>query len=193
MALKGNNMVIVIMGVLVLVMNMMAAVEAIVVDVASLNRSSFPAGFVFGTSSSAYISEKISDRSNGDVAVDSYHRYKEDVGIMKSINLYAYRFSISWSRILPSLQPFVTLFHWDLPQTLQDEYGGFFNSRIINDFEEYAEVCFKEFGDRVKYWITLNEPWTYSMNIYTSTNPYLASHYQLLAHAAIVKLYKTKY
>ncbi|KAF7824014.1 beta-glucosidase 12-like [Senna tora] len=112
---------------------------------------------------------------------------------MKSMNMDAYRFSISWSRILPRVQPFVTLFHWDLPQALQDEYDGFFNSSIINDFEDYAELCFKKFGDRVKHWITLNEPWSYSLGIYTSTKPYLASHYQLLTHAAVVKLYKTKY
>ncbi|KAF7824021.1 beta-glucosidase 12-like [Senna tora] len=137
--------------------------------------------------------EDISDRSNGDVAIDSYHRYKEDIGIMKSTNMDAYRFSISWSWILPWVQPFVTLFHWDLPQALQDEYDGFFNSSIINDFEDYAELCFKEFGDRVKHWITLNEPWSYSLGIYTSTKPYLVSHYQLLTHTAVVKLYKAKY
>ncbi|KAK7341593.1 hypothetical protein VNO80_24528 [Phaseolus coccineus] len=93
-------------------------------EITLLNRSSFPPGFIYGTSSSAYqyegaaneggrgpsiwdtfthkYPEKIVDRSNGDVAVDSYHRYKEDVGIMKDMNLDAYRFSISWSRILPS-------------------------------------------------------------------------------------------
>ncbi|KAF7824016.1 beta-glucosidase 13-like [Senna tora] len=62
-----------------------------------------------------------------------------------------------------------------------------------NDFENYAELCFKEFGDRVKHWITLNEPWSYSLGIYTSTKPYLVSHYQLLTHAAVVKLYKAKF
>ncbi|XP_061361382.1 beta-glucosidase 12-like [Gastrolobium bilobum] len=134
---------------------------------------------------------------------------------MKYMNTDAYRFSISWSRILPKgkisaginqegikyynnlinellangLQPFVTLFHWDLPQALQDEYSGFLSPHIINDFRDYAELCFKEFGDRVKHWITLNEPWSYSMG----TEPYMASHYQLLAHAAAVKIYKTNY
>ncbi|KAL9296518.1 hypothetical protein ACSQ67_022414 [Phaseolus vulgaris] len=197
-------------------------------EITLLNRSSFPP-------------EKIVDRSNGDVAVDSYHRYKEDVGIMKDMNLDAYRFSISWSRILPNgklsgginqegvdyynnlinelvangLEPFVTLFHWDLPQSLEDEYGGFLSSRIAKDFEDYAEVCFKEFGDRVKKWITLNEPMTYShlgyatgelapgrcstwFNLHcnggdSGIEPYLVSHHQLLAHAAAVNVYKTKY
>ncbi|KAJ0096246.1 hypothetical protein Patl1_17274 [Pistacia atlantica] len=82
------------------------------------NRSSFP-------------KERITDRSNGDVANDFYHHYKEDVKIMKEMNTDAFRFSISWSRILPSLQPFVTLFHWDLPQALEDEYGGFLSPRIV--------------------------------------------------------------
>ncbi|KAJ1377066.1 Glycosyl hydrolases family 1, N-terminal conserved site, partial [Sesbania bispinosa] len=234
-----------------------------ILHIDSLNRSSFPPGFIFGTASSSYQYEgaaeeggrgpsiwdtfthkypdKIQDRSNGDVANDEYHRYKEDVGIMKYMNLDAYRFSISWSRILPKgklngginqegikyynnlinellakgLQPFVTLFHWDLPQTLEDEYGGFLSPRIVNDFQEYAELCFKEFGDRVKHWITLNEPWTYSNGGYATgmlapgrcskwlnpnctggdsgTEPYLVSHHQLLAHAAAVQVYKQKY
>ncbi|KAG4985274.1 hypothetical protein JHK86_032965 [Glycine max] len=232
-------------------------------EIASLNRNSFPTGFIFGTASSAYQYEgaaneggrgpsiwdtfthkypdKIKDRDSGDVAIDSYHRYKEDVGIMKDMNLDAYRFSISWSRILPKgklsgginqegidyynnlinellangLKPFVTLFHWDLPQSLEDEYGGFLSPRIVKDFQDYADLCFKEFGDRVKHWITLNEPWSYSQHGYatgemapgrcsawmnpncnggdSATEPYLVSHHQLLAHAASVHVYKTKY
>ncbi|RDY01891.1 Cyanogenic beta-glucosidase, partial [Mucuna pruriens] len=224
---------------------------AAILDVSSLNRTTFPPGFIFGTASSAYqyegaaneggrgpstwdtyahkYPEKILDGSNGDVAVDQYHHYKEDVGIMKYMNTDAYRFSISWSRILPiksfvyinysgkyaegkiseginqegikyynnlinellanDLLPFVTLFHWDLPQALQDDYGGFLSPHIINDFQDYAELCFKEFGDRVKHWITFNEPWSYSMG----SEPYMSSHYQLLAHATAVKIYKTNY
>ncbi|KAG6588175.1 Cyanogenic beta-glucosidase, partial [Cucurbita argyrosperma subsp. sororia] len=144
----------------------------------TLNRSCFPQGFVFGTASSAYQYEgtantdgrgpsiwdtfthkypgKIKDGSSGDIANDAYHRYKEDVGIMKKMNLDAYRFSISWSRILPKgklsggvnrkgiqyynnlinellakgIEPYVTLFHWDLPQALEDEYGGFLSPRV---------------------------------------------------------------
>ncbi|KAK7262568.1 hypothetical protein RJT34_30142 [Clitoria ternatea] len=229
-------------------------------DAASLNRTSFPPAFIFGAGSSAYQfegavneggrgesiwdtythkhPERIRDRSNGDVTVDQYHRYKEDVGIMKDMNLDSYRFSISWPRILPKgklsgginqegikyynnlineliangLQPFVTLFHWDLPQTLEDEYGGFLSSQIIDDFRDYADVCFKEFGDRVKYWVTLNEPWLFSLGGYASgltapgrcsestclggdsgTEPYIVTHNQILAHAEVVHLYKTKY
>lgn len=185
--------------------------------------------------------DKIEDRSNGDLAVDQYYRYKEDVGIMRNMNLDAYRFSISWSRIIPKgklkgginqegikyynnlinelltngLQPFVTLFHWDLPQALEDEYGGFLSPLVINDFQDYAELCFKEFGDRVKYWITFNEPYSYSIGGYAigffppgrcskwlSSNctdgdsgkePYIVSHHQLLAHAAAAYVYKKKY
>ncbi|RHN76189.1 putative beta-glucosidase [Medicago truncatula] len=214
-----------------------AEVVSPILDVSSLNRTSFPTNFIFGTASSAYqyegaakeggrgasiwdtythkYPEKISDRSNGDVAVDQYYRYKEDVGIMKNMNLDAYRFSISWSRILPSLQPFVTLFHWDLPQALENEYGGFLSPLIVNDFQDYAELCFKEFGDRVKYWITFNEPSSFSVSSYAigifppgrcskwlSSNctdgdsgkePYIVSHHQLLAHAVAADVYKKKY
>uniref|UniRef100_A0A7N2KL52 Uncharacterized protein n=1 Tax=Quercus lobata TaxID=97700 RepID=A0A7N2KL52_QUELO len=206
-------------------------------DTASLNRTSFPRGFIFGTAAAAYQYEgavneggrgpsgwdtfthtypgKIKDGSNGDIAVDQYHRYKEDVRIMKNMGLDAYRFSISWSRVLPSILPFVTLFHWDLPQTLEDEYGGFLSPHIMDDFQDYAELCFKEFGDRVKHWITLNEPLSYVSQGFvrgqsppgrcsswqqlnctggdSGTEPYLAAHNQLLAHALAVKVYKQKY
>ncbi|KAA8528129.1 hypothetical protein F0562_035620 [Nyssa sinensis] len=241
--------------------------------IASLNRTSFPKGFVFAAATSAYQAchcfrpcnvegaaneggkgpsiwdtythtypDKIQDRSNGDVAVDSYYRYKEDVSIMKEMGLDAYRFSISWSRVLPRgkisggvneegikyynnlidellangcMEPFVTLFHWDLPQALEDEYGGFLSPRIVNDFRNYAELCFKRFGDRVKHWITLNEPYSYSWGGYatgvlapgrcsawqqrnctggdSAIEPYLVTHHQLLAHSITVKLYKEKY
>ncbi|MED6126119.1 hypothetical protein PIB30_075266 [Stylosanthes scabra] len=143
-----------------------------------LNRSSFPAGFIFGTGSSSYQydgaaneggkgpstldilthkhSEKIKDRCNGDVAVDQYHRYKEDVGIMKYMNTDAYRFSIAQK-----------------------------------DFEEYSELCFKEFGDRVKHWFTFNEPSFYSTH-FSDNKPYIIVHNQLLAHAAAVQIYRAK-
>ncbi|XP_027927891.1 beta-glucosidase 24-like [Vigna unguiculata] len=244
--------------------------QSSVVETLSLNRSSFPTGFVFGTASSAYQYEgaaneggrkpsiwdaythtypgfsfifgyQISGEDNGDVAIDQYHRYKEDVQIMKDMNLDAYRLSISWSRILPNgklsggvnpegiryynnlidnllangIEPYVTLFHWDLPQTLEEEYGGFLSRRVVDDFRDYAEICFKHFGNRVKYWITLNEPWSYTNNGYalgsfppcrcskwvdstcvggdSGTEPYIASHNLLLAHAAAVHVYKKKF
>nr|CAB3503244.1 unnamed protein product [Digitaria exilis] len=168
-------------------------------------------------------------------------KMQEDVRIMKDMGMDAYRFSISWTRILPNgtlsgginregvryyndlidelllkgVQPFVTLFHWDSPQSLEDKYGGFLSPSIINDFKGYAEVCFKEFGDRVKHWITFNEPWTFCSGGYASgrfapgrclpweqgkcragdsgTEPYTVCHHQILAHAETARLYKAKY
>uniref|UniRef100_A0A803KM14 Uncharacterized protein n=1 Tax=Chenopodium quinoa TaxID=63459 RepID=A0A803KM14_CHEQI len=202
-----------------------------------LNRTSFPQNFIFGVASSAYQYEgavkedgkgpsiwdtyvhkypgKIVDGSNGDVATDSYHRYKEDVKLIKETGLDAYRFSISWSRLLPSIKPFVTLFHSDLPQALEDYYGGFLSRNIINDFRDYAELCYRKFGDRVKHWTTLNEPLYYDLTGYavgygppgrcskwknlncsagdSGTEPYIVAHTLLLAHAAAAKLYKQKY
>ncbi|KAG0514151.1 hypothetical protein BDA96_10G165600 [Sorghum bicolor] len=229
----------------------------------NVSRSQFPKGFLFGTASSAYQyegavkeggrgpsiwdtyththPEKIADGSNGDIAIDSYHRYQEDVKIMKDIGFNAYRFSISWTRILPNgklsggvnmegikyynnlinklisegIQPFVTLFHWDSPQALEQQYGGFLSQLIVEDFRDYANICFREFGDRVKHWITFNEPWSFSINGYASgilapgrcsawensgcstgdsgREPYIVAHNQLLAHAAAVQVYKGKY
>ncbi|KAE8739043.1 hypothetical protein FOCC_FOCC015462 [Frankliniella occidentalis] len=115
--------------------------------------------------------EKILDHSSGDVACDSYHKYKEDIKLAKSLGTPMYRFSLSWSRILPSgavdrinddgirYYNAVTLFHWDLPQPLQD-LGGFSNELIADYFEDYADVVYKNFGEKVKWWITLNEPYT---------------------------------
>ncbi|XP_030953515.1 beta-glucosidase 12-like isoform X1 [Quercus lobata] len=232
-------------------------------DIASFNRTSFPKGFIFGTASSSYQYEGaakedgrgpsiwdtythehpdwIKDGSSGDVANDQYHYYRKDIRIMKKMNLDAYRFSISWSRVLPKgklsgsvnqegikyynklinrllgkgIKPFVTMFHWDLPQALEDDYGGFLSPQIVDDFRDYAELLFKEFGDRVKHWITLNEPWSYSYGGYAAkalapgrcsawqnlnctggdsgTEPYLVSHHELLSHSAAVELYKKKY
>ncbi|KAM1255043.1 hypothetical protein TB2_028812 [Malus domestica] len=198
---------------------------------ASLNRSSFPSGFVFGSASASYqyegawdeggkgpsiwdnfthqYPEKVIDGSNGDVADDQYHRYKEDVKIMKDMGLDAYRFSISWSRLLPNgklsggvnkegvqyynnlinellnkgVTPYATIFHWDLPQALEEEYGGFLNRQIVNHFRDYAELCFKLFGDR-----NLN-----CTGGDSATEPYIVAHHFLLAHAHAVKVYKTKY
>lgn len=232
------------------------------VTTARLDRNNFPSDFMFGTASSAYQYEgavredgkgpstwdalthmpgRIKDSSNGDVAVDQYHRYMEDIELMASLGLDAYRFSISWSRILPEgrgeinmagieyynnlidallqngIQPFVTLFHFDLPKALEDSYGGWLSPQIINDFEAYAEICFRAFGDRVKYWATVNEPnlfvpLGYTVGIFpptrcaaphanplcitgncSSAEPYLAAHHVLLAHASAVEKYREKY
>ncbi len=119
--------------------------------------------------------------TNGDVAVDHYNRYKEDVALMAEMGLKAYRFSIAWSRIYPqgrgevneaglkfyenlideliknNIKPIITLYHWDLPQYLQDLYGGWESREVINDFNNYCITLFKRFGEKVKYWVTLNE------------------------------------
>ncbi|KAL0295777.1 UNVERIFIED_CONTAM: Beta-glucosidase 14 [Sesamum calycinum] len=94
---------------------------------------------------------RIDDGSNGNVAADMYTKYKDDIKMMRSMGFDAYRFSISWSRILPDMKPFITLFHFDLPQSLQQEYDGFLSRDVV-----------------VKYWITLNEPWSYAHNGYVT-------------------------
>ncbi len=124
----------------------------------------------------------IIDGSNGDVACDHYHRFNEDVALMAGMGLQAYRFSIAWPRILPDgtgaveqrgldfynrvidaclangIVPFATLYHWDLPSALQAR-GGWGNRDIAGWFADYSAICARAFGDRVKHWITLNEPW----------------------------------
>lgn len=121
---------------------------------------------------------------NGDVACDHYHKFREDVALMASLGLKNYRFSIAWPRILPNgtlaggvnqegvkfydnlidellghgIQPFVTLYHWDLPEALQrPAMPGWLDRRLVHFFEDYASLCFRLFGDRVKYWTTFNE------------------------------------
>ncbi|MGQ0603198.1 MAG: GH1 family beta-glucosidase [Anaerolineales bacterium] len=163
----------------------------------------FPESFVWGSATSSYQIEgawnedgkgesiwdrfahtpgKIIDGSNGDVACDHYHRWRDDIALMKSLNLQAYRFSIAWPRILPmgrgavnqkgmdfysrlvdgllenGITPFITLYHWDLPQALQDQ-GGWPARPTAEAFVEYADVISRALGDRAKYWITHNEPW----------------------------------
>ncbi len=124
---------------------------------------------------------KVTNGDTGDVACDHYHRYQEDVALMRRLGLKAYRFSTSWSRVLPNgrgpvnprgldfydrlvdallaanIQPFVTLYHWDLPQALQDE-GGWENRNVAHAFADYSVLMVKRLGDRVKYWTTFNEP-----------------------------------
>ncbi|TYI18418.1 hypothetical protein ES332_A07G089000v1 [Gossypium tomentosum] len=124
----------------------------------------------------------IANNDTADVAGDQYHHYKEDVDLLANFNFDAYRFSISWSRIFPEgvgrvnwegvdyynrlinylvkkgITPYGNLYHYDLPQALQEKYNGFLNRQIMEDYADYAEFCFKTFGDRVKNWFTFNEP-----------------------------------
>ena len=165
----------------------------------------FPKEFIFGASTSAYQIEgawnedgkgesiwdrfvrkkgKIKNGDTGDIACDHYHRYKDDIKIMKEIGLEAYRFSINWPRIFPrgwgdinekgigfydrlvdellaaSIEPLITIYHWDLPWAIQQE-GGWYSPNIRNYFSDYSSLLVKRLGDRVKNWITLNEPWMF--------------------------------
>ncbi|XP_050306292.1 lactase/phlorizin hydrolase-like [Anthonomus grandis grandis] len=126
----------------------------------------------------------VKNNATGDIACDSYHKYKEDVAILKDLGVQVYRFSISWSRIMPDgtpyqinqaginyylnlikelqangIEPLVTLYHWDLPQNLED-LGGWLNPQIADYFGDYARVVYKYLGPYVKYWVTINEPGT---------------------------------
>ena len=128
--------------------------------------------------------------ANGDVACDHYHRLDEDLDLLKKYGAQSYRFSIAWSRVIPrggrddsvneagiafynrlidgllarGITPWATLYHWDLPQALHDRYGGWLDvEESQKDFERYARLCYERFGDRVKNWITLNEPWIVSI------------------------------
>jgi beta-glucosidase len=162
----------------------------------------FPDGFYWGVATSAYQIEgawnedgkgmsiwdtythtpgNIHNGDTGDVANDHYHRYREDVALMKSIGAAAYRFSIAWPRIFPDgngqpnpkgvdfysrlvdellaagIEPFATLYHWDLPQTLQDRYGGWQSKETGKAFADYAGYMAAQLGDRVKHYFTINE------------------------------------
>lgn len=163
----------------------------------------FPDGFLWGAATSAYQIEgspladgagpsnwhvfthepgRTADGQTGDVACDHYRRWQDDIALMRDLELQAYRFSLSWSRVLPAgtgrvngpgldfyerlvdgllkagIKPMPTLFHWDLPQAL-DERGGWANRDCAQWFADYARVVFSRLGDRVDHWMTLNEPW----------------------------------
>mmetsp|Transcript_65589 Transcript_65589/g.182927 ORF Transcript_65589/g.182927 Transcript_65589/m.182927 type:complete len:736 (-) Transcript_65589:499-2706(-) len=180
--------------------------------------------------------------ATGNVACDHYHQWKTDVALMKSMGLKHYRLSISWSRLVPTgkvsdgvneegkkfysdlidallaagITPYVTLYHWDLPQGLLDpprasawwsrDADGRPSGEIVPDWLAYVEVCFSAFGDRVKHWITFNEPWSFTflasgygaapgIDAFSnqSTDPYIAAHNVLNAHAAAVDLYRKRF
>ncbi len=206
-----------------------------------MSERTFPEGFLWGTATAAYQIEgawnadgkgpsvwdtfshtpgKIQGGDTGDVACDHYHRYREDVELMCRLSLNAYRFSISWPRVLPqgrgrpnpagldfydrlvdallqnAIRPFVTLFHWDLPQALEDE-GGWDSRETALAFGEYAGLMGARLGDRVKDWITLNEPLSVVQDGYLDgiqapgkRDPMLAfraSHQMNVAHGEAVR------
>ncbi|THH26402.1 hypothetical protein EUX98_g7779 [Antrodiella citrinella] len=188
----------------------------------------------------ARIPGKTMDGRNGDVATDSYNRWAEDIDLLVSYGVKSYRFSLSWSRIIPlggrddpvseegikfysdfidalvakGITPFVTLYHWDLPQALHDRYLGWLNKEeIVQDYVRYSRVCFERFGDRVKHWLTMNEPWCISILGYgrgvfapgrssdrmrstegdSTTEPWIAGHSVILSHAYAVKAYREEF
>uniref|UniRef100_A0A672PX93 Lactase n=1 Tax=Sinocyclocheilus grahami TaxID=75366 RepID=A0A672PX93_SINGR len=148
----------------------------------------------------------IPNNDNGDVACDSYNKIDEDLHMLRALKVKTYRFSLSWSRIFPNannIAPMVTLYHWDLPQALQD-INGWENPEIINIFSEYCDFCYATFGDRVKFWITFNEPQTIAWSGYglgqippnvkqPGDAPYKVAHNLLKAHAQAYHTYDEKY
>jgi beta-glucosidase len=167
-----------------------------------MGRVRFPDGFHWGAATAAYQIEgawnedgkgesvwdrfthsegKILNGDTGDVACDSYHRYRDDVALLRQMNLTSYRFSISWPRLLPTgrgalnakgidyyqrlvdelleagIRPFPTLYHWDLPQVLEDA-GGWPNRDTAGRFADYADATLRALGDRVDHWLIFNEP-----------------------------------
>jgi beta-glucosidase len=170
---------------------------------------------------------RIRDESTGDVACDHYHRTAEDIALMADLGVGGYRFSVSWPRIQPTgtgpanakgldfydglvdallahgIDPLLTLFHWDLPQALQDA-GGWADRDTAARFSEYAGLVAERLGDRVKLWITLNEPFVHtSLGYVLGThapgrtdvdNPFPVIHHQLLGHGlatAAIRRYST--
>jgi len=210
----------------------------------------FPDGFLFGAATAAYQVEgawnedgkgpsiydwlthnqpQLFHNTTGDVACDSYHKYKEDVRILKNYGAIAYRFSIAWTRVLPNgttdqvnqagvdyynklidelkvndIEPLVTLYHWDLPEVFR-AIGGWTNRSMVDYFNDYARFCFDQFGSKVKYWITLNEPaivmlrhplymYGYIQNkTKMSILRYRTAHNQILGHAKAYRTYKENF
>lgn len=200
----------------------------------------FPKDFIWGVGTSSYQIEGASladgrgeciwhrfshnggnvvNDHHGDIACDHYHRYLDDIRLMQDLGLDAYRFSISWPRILPAgtgdvneqgldfydrlvdsllehdILPFVTLYHWDLPQALQYR-GGWQNRDIVSWFTDYTDIVTRHLGDRVKHWVTINEPlvvafvghaWGHhAPGLKDHKAAYVVAHHTLLAHASSV-------
>jgi beta-glucosidase len=205
----------------------------------------FPSGFLFGSGTSAYQIEgawnedgkgesnwdrwshtlgKIKGGGTGDVAVDHYHRWQEDVKLMKRIGLKAYRLSIAWARVQPDgrgalnpkgvdfynrlidalvaggIEPFITLCHYDIPQALDDNFGGWVNREMTDWFADYARQMARLYGDRCRHWMTVNEPWVIADGHYGGTHSppglgdpkagVLVAHHLLLGHGKAIRAIK---
>uniref|UniRef100_A0A0K8TVD7 Putative glycosyl hydrolase n=1 Tax=Phaedon cochleariae TaxID=80249 RepID=A0A0K8TVD7_PHACE len=222
--------------------------EAITEDV--LNNRRFPDDFLFGVATASYqvegawnedgkgesiwdrvchtVPSPITNNDTGDIACDSYHKYKEDVALLADLGVDFYRFSIAWTRILPTgfnnninqaglnyyknltkelrangIEPVVTMYHWDLPQSLQD-LGGWQNELIVDSYVDYARILFSELGDSVKYWLTFNEAKQVCDGGYgvaqkapliesPGIGEYLCAHNLLKAHAGAWRLYDEEF
>ncbi|XP_074039722.1 myrosinase 1 isoform X2 [Leptinotarsa decemlineata] len=213
------------------------------------NNYTFPDSFKFGIATASYQIEGawnedgkgisvwdyytqntsfVIDGSNGNVACDSYHKYKEDIELLKQLGVNHYRFSLDWTRILPDgminninqkgvdhysnlidelisarIEPIITINHWNFPKSL-DHLGGWYNPKIVDYFAQYADLLFNLYGNRVKTWITVNEPHTICMRlvgqfqIVDETFPrgvaeYICGHHFLKMHSAMWNIYQTKY
>ena len=173
-------------------------------------------------------SSKIPESANGNIACDSYNRLDEDFYMLRALKVKSYRFSLSWSRIFPDgrrtslnqdgvnyynrlidgllehdITPMVTLYHWDLPQALQN-IGGWENVEMIEIFNDFCDFCFATFGDRVKFWMTFNQPQTiawlgYGLGLMPpnvrnpGTAPYIVAHNLIKAHAIAYHTYDDRY
>lgn len=167
----------------------------------------------------------IEDEATGDIADDHYHRFGEDVDLMADLGLTAYRFSIAWPRLFPDgrgqlnqagldfyerlvdrllargITPMATLYHWDLPQALQDRGGGWVSRDTASRFADYATTAFGALGDRVRHWVTLNEPWVsafigyhdgrHAPGVRDLTSALRAAHHLLLGHAEAVASFRS--
>jgi len=202
----------------------------------------FPPGFAWGAATAAYQTEgaasedgrgesiwdrftalpgRIANGDTGRVACDSYHRYREDVRLMRDLGLNAYRFSIAWPRVVPEgrgavnaagldyydrlvdellangIEPFPTLYHWDLPQPLEEQ-GGWPARDTVDAFAEYVEIVVDRLGDRISRWITQNEPWVIAWLGYgrgehapgrrSDRDALAAAHHVLLSHGRAVEV-----
>ena len=207
----------------------------------TIDTSSFPSDFIWGAATASYQIEgaahedgrgesvwdrfcatpgKVRAGDTGEVACDFYHRYRDDVRLMRELGIDAFRFSIAWPRVVPDglgavneagldfydrlvdellaneIEPFATLFHWDTPQALED-VGGWTERATAEAFAEYAEAVANRLGDRVRHWITHNEPWVHAWIGYaygehapgrtSETDAVAAAHHLLLSHGWAVE------
>jgi beta-galactosidase len=219
----------------------------------TMSNLSFPEDFMWGTATASYqiegaaaedgrspsiwdvfakTSKHMKVQADGDVACDHYHRFRDDVKLIKQLGARYYRFSIAWPRLYPNgvlgganakgiafysalvdellannITPVATLYHWDLPTSVEKStHGGWIgDGSIADEFAAYARLCFEQFGDRVKWWITLNEPWCSAFLGYAvgehapgktdapGVDPYLAAHNLLRSHGKAVRIYREEF